>query len=66
MEKMMTIALLSNEFWGRRSGKLNKDGTKCFQQNQWGSGSNNQKGQGKRLRRLQRSMYGSKKGPTIK
>jgi hypothetical protein len=62
----MAYLLKSNEFWGRRSGRIDPQKGPIIQQQQWGAGANNQKGQGKRLRRMQRSLYGSKEGPRMK
>lgn len=33
------MLLTSNEFWGRRSGTITKEGAKTFRALQWGAGS---------------------------
>lgn len=42
------FTLKSNESWGRRSGKIHRDGTLAFQQQQWGVGRENKLGKKKR------------------
>ena len=47
----MTVLLKSNEFWGRRSGTVHKDGSNAFIQTQYGVGrTNDGKGSPKRFR----------------
>jgi hypothetical protein len=46
----MARLIPSNEFWGRKSGTVHKDGSNAFRQGQWGSGrSNDGKGGPKRF-----------------
>lgn len=35
------IVLKSNEYWGKRGGKVMRDGSLGIQQQQWGCGRNN-------------------------
>lgn len=52
--------LKSNEYWGRRSGKVRSDGNLAFQQQQWGVGRENKLG--KKKRKATKSYHDKNRG----
>lgn len=50
------IVLKSNQYWGKRSGSIHKDGTFCFKIKKWGNGSQNSGPSGRALRRQKRGV----------